>query len=77
MIDFSKAIHSILNNEINVYFLMKRCGKDSDLFRKEMENLSNHSQNKHDNCTFHAKIICSCGNCEKEGPLRCQGKQQS
>ena len=49
-------------------------GSNPDVFADRITTFGkDHIRGHHDSCTFHAKMVCSCGNC-KQGELMCEGK---
>lgn len=55
--------------------LLINAGTDHKKFANDLEILGKyHSRDIHDQCTFHDKVVCSCGNCKGGLNLSCGGK---
>ena len=41
---------------------------------KRVKALPRHAVDDHSQCDFHPLVICSCGKCKKNEPIKCEGK---
>ena len=69
----------IRNARINHFLVCIQSGKDAQVYASRMRELGKyHARGIHQwnggKCSFHPSIVCSCGNCDDDDNLQCEGK---
>ena len=64
----------------NLFCAITQCGNNPEAFAQKMRILGKyHARGIHTwadgKCDFHPLLVCSCGNCENEEELKCEGKE--
>ena len=66
---------------INHFCCLQQCNSPAEYARRMRALGEFHSKDIHKwkegECGFHDLIVCSCGHCEEDGELQCEGKQYS
>ena len=56
--------------------LLFNAGTDHEKVARDLEILGKyHSRDQHEYCTFHEKVLCSCGECKDRLNLLFEGKE--
>ena len=56
--------------------LLINAGTDHEKFARDLEILGKyHSRDENQYCTFHEKVLCSCGECKDRLNLEFKGKE--
>ena len=69
----------IRNARINHFLVCIQSGKDAQVYASRMRELGKyHARGIHQwnggKCSFHPSIVCSCGNCDDDDNLQCEGE---
>ena len=59
----------------NIRSALIQAGNSAETFRKRMVVLAQHARHDHTECTFHRKILCTCGRCNGKEKLECKGRE--